>query len=84
MSKSATPVDQRRAEIALELEYLDARDRFVAAKEARAADPSAHNEKEYRAAKAAFSELRTYWRQIGEAVGTRKPGGADVTNGKEG
>jgi hypothetical protein len=62
-------VPDRRAEIALELEHLDLLDRYVAAKKNEAKDPD-----EYRDAKKAFSDHRTYWRQIGEAVGTRIPG----------
>jgi hypothetical protein len=49
----------RREEIALELEWLDVEERFLAAKTNRAQDPD-----EYREAKTAMSEMRTYWREI--------------------
>jgi hypothetical protein len=69
--------DVRRDEIAMELEWLDTREAFVAAKATRDADPDG-----YAAAKAKMSEMRAYWRGIGEYLGLRTPAGAiGVTNG---
>lgn len=62
------PNAKRRAEIALELEWLDVEARYLAAKASLPRD-----DPEFIAAKQAMSEMRTYWRQIGEACGTRRP-----------
>lgn len=67
-------MSDRRAEIDLELQWLDARDAFVAAK-AKRGTPD-WNEEEYRAAKARVSQMRLEWRGIGEYLGLRAPAGA--------
>lgn len=78
-TKKNDPVDDRRGGLELELEHLELLDAYTAAKKNEAKDPDA-----YRAAKKAFTEHRTYWRRIGEAVGTRAPIGAiGVTTNKE-
>jgi len=55
-------------EIELVLEWRKVRDAFVKAKKSRAKDEGG-----YVKAKAAVDELRTYWRRVGEAAGTRTP-----------
>lgn len=75
------PPDPRRAELALELEWLDVSDAYVAAKAAwvaAGAKPRTKEHEAYLAAKKKMSEMRTYWRRIGEAVGSRTPVGANV------
>jgi len=68
----------RRAEIDLELEWLDARDAFVAAKATRDTDPEGYATK-----KARMSEMRTFWRGIGEYLGLRSGvGGINVSQGQ--
>lgn len=71
-----SPVAARRAELALEAEWLDVEEAFLTAKASRHTSPDA--EAVYQAAKARMSEMRRYWRQIGEAVGTRTPSAASV------
>ena len=67
-------MSERRDEIKMELEWLDARDAFVAAKATREDDP-----KGYAKAKAKMSTLRAHWRGIGEFYGLRSPvGGINV------
>ena len=55
-------------ELELVNEWERVRSAFVASKERRSSDPET-----YAAAKAEMSAMRTYWRQVGEAVGTRTP-----------
>ena len=72
-------MSDRRAEIEMELEWLDAQEAFIAAKETRDSDPEG-----YAAAKAKMSELRTAMRLAGEANGTRTPVSAiAVTSGDQ-
>lgn len=56
-------------EIALAVEWRDARAAFLKAKKARDKHPD-----DYETAKAKVDKLRTYWRQIGEAVPEGHPG----------
>ena len=66
----------RRDEIEFELEWLDVSDAFIAAKANRAND-----EDTYQATKRHMSQMRDYWRGVGEALGYRTPvGGISVQN----
>lgn len=83
------PDDPRRAEIALELAWLDVRDAFLAAKAAWVAAGSVATKPytaefvAYDTAKRKMSEMRTFWRRIGEAVGARTPAGTVVVETEE-
>jgi hypothetical protein len=59
--RKLTPEEAADAELELRNEWAKARKAFVAAKDNRGTA-------EYRKAKAQMSELRTYWRQIRDAV----------------
>jgi hypothetical protein len=61
-------VADRRAELEMELEHMTLGAEYAEAKLTRDDDPE-----RYTAAKAAFTDHRTYWRRIGEAAGTRTP-----------
>ena len=71
-----SPLEQERAELALRQQWLDLQQAFYAAKARVEAGTIKRDSKEYRDAKRKFSEFRTYWRRIGEAVGTRVPVGS--------
>jgi hypothetical protein len=60
-------------ELALYNDWAVAQKAFVKAKEKAVKDPAYRDSDEYRAIKQNTSEMRTQWRQIGEAVGTRTP-----------
>lgn len=75
------PDDPRRAELALELEWLDVRDAYLTAKAAWVAAGSVPRTTEYVAyveAKRTMSEMRTFWKRVGEAVGSRTPAGTVI------
>jgi len=68
--------EARRAEILIELEWLDAQTAFLDAKAKRDVDPEG-----YAKAKERMSGLRVALRTAGEASGTRTPvGGIAVTS----
>lgn len=81
MTDTPDHVAARRAELALEAEWLDVQEAFLTAKAARDGSPTA--EADYQSAKRAMSEMRTYWRQIGEATGVRRPAGTIALTSEE-
>jgi hypothetical protein len=60
-------------ELSLYNEWAEVQKAFVKAKEKAAKDPAYRDSEEYQAAKQKMSTMRTYWRQVGEATGTRTP-----------
>lgn len=61
-----------REDLELQIEWLDLKEAFIAAKETRDTDPDG-----YAAAKAAMSEFRTKWRGVRDFAGA--PGDAVAT-----
>jgi hypothetical protein len=79
-----TASQQRRAELALEAEHLDLLDAFTAAKSKDDEHSTPATRKARADARRAFGEHRRFWRQVGEAVGTRTAGATSADNEGEG